>query len=86
MRVQPVRLARERPTQQPGPTNARPLRPRPAVSPLSRFLPLTAMHERRLTVPWPHAHRLDTPYSADELTAVMRILVWTIVNEGGLDS
>jgi len=56
------------------------------VSPLSRFLPLTAMHERRLTVPWPHAHRLDTPYSADELTAVMRILVWTIVNEGGLDS
>lgn len=44
------------------------------------------MHERRLTVHLPHARRLDTPYSAEDLTAVMRILVWAVVNEGGLDS
>ncbi|GAA5846466.1 hypothetical protein JCM9279_001385 [Rhodotorula babjevae] len=42
--------------------------------------------DRPTPVLFVHVPPLDTPYSAEELTAVMRILVWAIVNEGGLDS
>ncbi|GAA5915263.1 hypothetical protein JCM8208_004518 [Rhodotorula glutinis] len=42
--------------------------------------------DRPTPVLFVHVPPLDTPYSADELMAVMRILVWAIVNEGGLDS
>ncbi|GAA5946070.1 hypothetical protein JCM3775_007211 [Rhodotorula graminis] len=42
--------------------------------------------DRPTPVLFVHVPPLDTPYSADELTAAMRIIVWAIVNEGGLDS
>ncbi|TNY17617.1 hypothetical protein DMC30DRAFT_98792 [Rhodotorula diobovata] len=42
--------------------------------------------ERPTPVLFVHVPPLGSPYSAEELTAAMRILVWAIVNEGGLAS